>query len=64
MCIICAETVRTCAAASEHILLCFSKRVADPRCISMFLKERATGSKRDQCATVSERKCAADIFLC
>ena len=37
--------------------------MAAPRCISMFLKERAAASKRYQCATASERKCAADIFF-
>ena len=34
-----------------------------PRCISMFLRERAAASKRYQYATASERKCTADIFL-
>ena len=30
----------------------------------MFIKERLAASERYQCATASERKCAADIFLC
>ena len=30
--------MKTCAAASEHTFLCFSKCVAALRCISMFLK--------------------------
>ena len=38
--------------------------MAAPRCISMFLKERAAASERYQCATAFERKCADDIFLC
>ena len=36
--------------------------MAAPRCISMFLKDRMAASERYQCATASERKCAADIF--
>ena len=62
VCIFCAETVKACAAASEHIF-CFSKCVAAPRCISMFLKEPATASQRYQYATAFKRKCAADIFV-
>ena len=58
MCIFCAETVKACAAASEHFS-CFSKFVAAPTCISLFLNERVAASKRYQCATASERKCAA-----
>ena len=34
------------------------------RCISMFLKERATASERYQWTTAFERKCEADIFVC
>ena len=30
--------------------------------ISMFFKERVAASERYQCATASERKCAADVF--
>ena len=30
----------------------------------MFFKERAAAFERYQCATASERKCAADIFFC
>ena len=37
--------------------------MAAPRCISMFLKERAAASGKIL-TTASERKCAADIFLC
>ena len=38
--------------------------MAASRNISMFLKARAAASESYQCATASERKCAADIFLC
>ena len=39
--------------------------MADPRCISMFSKERVAASERYQWRNASERKCAADIsFLC
>ena len=47
-----------------NIFLCFSKCVAAPRFISMFVKERTAASKRYQCVTASETKCAADIFVC
>ena len=56
--IFCAETVKACAAASENFL-CFSKFVATPSCISLFLNERVAPSKKYQYATASERKCAA-----
>ena len=61
VCIFGAETVKTCAAASEYIF-CFSKCVAAPRCISMFF-QRSAASERYQWTTASKRKCAADIFF-
>ena len=60
--ILCRNREKICAAASEHIFLCFSKCVAAPRCISMFLKERVAASGKIL-TTASERKCAADIFF-
>ena len=50
MCVFCAETVNTCAAASEHVL-CFSKCVAASGNISMFFNEC---SKRKKYAAVSQ----------
>ena len=47
VCIFCAETVKTCAAASEHIFY-VEDCVAAPRCISMFLKERVATSEKYQ----------------
>ena len=41
------KTVKSCAAASEHIF-CFSKCVAASRSFSMFLKVRTTASERYQ----------------
>ena len=38
VCILCRNRERKCAGGSEHIFLCFSKCVAAPKCISMFLK--------------------------
>ena len=37
--------------------------MAAPRCISMFLEERAAASERYQWTTAFERKCAADFFF-
>ena len=63
MCIFCAETVKACAAASEHIFY-VEDCVAASGNISKFFKEWAAASKRYQCGIASERKCAADFFLC
>ena len=55
--------MKACAAASEHIFY-VEDCVAASGNNSKFFKEWAAVSKRYQCATASERKCAADIFLC
>ena len=47
----------------QLLLNIFFLCVAAPRCISMFIKERLAASERYQCATASERKCAAGIFF-
>ena len=59
MCIFCAETEKFVQLLLNIFFLC----VAATRCISMFIKERLAASERYQCATASERKCAADIFF-
>ena len=64
MCIFCAETVKTCAAASEYISY-FLRNVwlllETFQCILMNVRLLL---KRYQCTTPFERKCEADIFLC
>ena len=61
MCIFCAETVKSCAAASEHIFY-VEDCVAASGTILCSLRNVPLLMKRYQCATTSERKCAADIF--
>ena len=55
--------MKACAAASEHIFY-VEDCVAASGNISKFFKEWAAASKRYQCGIASERKCAADFFLC
>ena len=48
----------------QLLLDTFFRCVAASVNISMFFKEPVAASERYQCATASERNCAADIFFC
>ena len=64
VCLFCAETVKENVQLLLSIFFHVEDCVAAPSCISLFFKERAAASERYQWTTASERKCAADIFLC